>query len=790
MKACGRKRIIGIVGVALIAAVVLWSRSSSAEITRYEWMELLCSHTGAVEYEVAAPYFEDVDSGSDYFAFIQSAVEWAYIEPASSFNGGNAADGKFVALSAMRSLGEVKLQVYLQTDREVTDEEYLKLALEHDLIGTGDLEKALTVKQAEKVIQKLDDLYYRVFWAIGVEEIAYQEGVTELADADVVSYDSATGTLLVSADMPHEFSAGDIVVFDDKGFRSAGKIRAALGGNTYALDTPALEDVIDTLIGSDVKELSFQDIAAYYGEENLLATGSGFSEKFTAAANTFSGKTEHKGFAIEAKTSSENQLEIYVTDNGTGSKYRLPVYRKLSGDYDNLSVELDVDRIFVGSQVKYTALSGVEYADVAVDIHSDFSGELSANAGEKILLFETPVPLGNGAIGVDVKIYLVASLDGSISLQAEIPSQNAVHYERGKGIRTMRRDISVTEPRIEADGELTLKVRTAPALVICRIAPVLDAAFDAGLGAKATVTLRETSQICTDIATAFPLVEVTVGSGDELGSGQKTLLSRLGVSGRWELVSFDNAPKKAELHFEVLPDGTNQFVKKCTYKESSQDAGGDAAVTLNNTYRTRLAEVDMVTAPEYLFRYPESWSVRSEKLHAGDYSELVILENSRGATITYMDFATIYGHRGSGRNMLRVEASKVADSDFVPDYPSGTGSDYSHLGNFIVAELKVTGTMNMDVDSDFSAVDGAISYAVFPESYAGTHYPVGLGGFYNEFAFRYPALYAFIAESPDGAFTASERSDVIAILASFRPLGYEDYLLYYELDDKDEGMPL
>ena len=140
MKACGRKRIIGIVGVALIAAVVLWSRSSSAEITRYEWMELLCSHTGAVEYEVAAPYFEDVDSGSDYFAFIQSAVEWAYIEPASSFNGGNAADGKFVALSAMRSLGEVKLQVYLQTDREVTDEEYLKLALEHGLIGKGDFE--------------------------------------------------------------------------------------------------------------------------------------------------------------------------------------------------------------------------------------------------------------------------------------------------------------------------------------------------------------------------------------------------------------------------------------------------------------------------------------------------------------------------------------------------------------------------------------------------------------------------------------------------------------------------
>lgn len=60
-------------------------------------------------------------------------------------------------------------------------------------------------------------------------------------------------------------------------------------------------------------------------------------------------------------------------------------------------------------------------------------------------------------------------------------------------------------------------------------------------------------------------------------------------------------------------------------------------------------------------------------------------------------------------------------------------------------------------------------YAVLPESSFGIHDSVcGLSGFYEEFSFQYPNSYAFIAEAPDGTFTAEEEQEVIEILASFR----------------------
>ena len=121
-----------------------------------------------------------------------------------------------------------------------------------------------------------------------------------------------------------------------------------------------------------------------------------------------------------------------------------------------------------------------------------------------------------------------------------------------------------------------------------------------------------------------------------------------------------------------------------------------------------------------------------------------------------------------GRTMLKVEVSKAADSSFVPTTPGGTGSDYSGIGDFMVAKLKMVGELYMDEDSDFTAVDGSVYYAVLPESYVGEHQVVGLSGLYNEISFKYPGLYAFVAEAPDGEFTKDEEKEVIAILASFR----------------------
>ena len=48
-------------------------------------------------------------------------------------------------------------------------------------------------------------------------------------------------------------------------------------------------------------------------------------------------------------------------------------------------------------------------------------------------------------------------------------------------------------------------------------------------------------------------------------------------------------------------------------------------------------------------------------------------------------------------------AHLMEDSQFVPSYVQST--DYSSMGEFMVAQLKTTGEMNMQTDSDFTDVE-------------------------------------------------------------------------------------
>ena len=145
-------------------------------------------------------------------------------------------------------------------------------------------------------------------------------------------------------------------------------------------------------------------------------------------------------------------------------------------------------------------------------------------------------------------------------------------------------------------------------------------------------------------------------------------------------------------------------------------------------------------------------------------SEWVTLSNDRGATV---DFINIHHDVSGGSSILyhEVEASKVADSKFVPGYVQAT--NYSNLGKFMVAELKIVGTMDAAIDSDFVPVeDGTISYAVLPESYAGLH--TVNSPYFMDLAFQYSGNTLFVASPPGGQFTPQEEKEVIEILSSFR----------------------
>ena len=255
------------------------------------------------------------------------------------------------------------------------------------------------------------------------------------------------------------------------------------------------------------------------------------------------------------------------------------------------------------------------------------------------------------------------------------------------------------------------------------------------------------------------------------------IASNLHIAGEW-IYYYCRTGTENNL-YRIRTDGTEkQLFAACgeiEIKEEDTDEISDTAKDLI-TYKTKFGEVEMVECPTFYFDYPSDWHITREEVEGGDpqkvFGEVVAVSNDRGVEVTYMDF-NVLSIGGGGRTMNRYDVSEVADADFKPTIPDGTDSDLSYLGKFMVAKIKVTGTLDMDTDTDYTPTDaeGRCFYALLPESYIGVHdYVMGLSGFYEEFSFKYPAPYAFIAESPDGLFTDEEEREVIAILAGFRDL--------------------
>lgn len=199
-------------------------------------------------------------------------------------------------------------------------------------------------------------------------------------------------------------------------------------------------------------------------------------------------------------------------------------------------------------------------------------------------------------------------------------------------------------------------------------------------------------------------------------------------------------------------------------KPESNEKQKSETMELCNTYTTKYGEVNAVTYPSFMFDYPNGWNVSSEDITPE--SELVTLTNKRGTKITYSYIGIKNPGGDSAMIMEQVDVAKVADSNFVPAYVQAT--DYSDLGKFMVAKLKVIGTLDMMTDSEYSEVDGETAYAILPESFIGMHDSICDLSFLVDFSFWYAGNVALIAKAPEGGFTAEEEKEIIAILQSFR----------------------
>ena len=732
--ASSKKKSSNDINVSCKAAV-----TKNEDITCYDWLKKLCNKMGV--------------EADDYR---KAAKEYGYITDSDEFSNDDIASGGFMALTSMRAMGEGKMQIYLGTDDAISDNTNIELAINNNLIAEDSLDRGFSDQEADGILDKFDDLYYGEFWPEDIENVSYKENISQLQFFDIKDYKEDENIIYIDESAAKNLKKGDTFVFDYMGEKIAKKIVEDMGNGTFSLEDPEIDEVFNTLIVSDSASIGIDDIISYYGLDNVKVSA---GKPVTMLTADVSGNINSKGFAIEAAVNDDNELEVTLTDNDTEAEYELPIKQKLNKKCENFSIKWDVNNINVGAQVKYTLKSGLKYASVGVDIDSEISGEIGVEGdfSDGILLCQTPALIGSNLVAVNVALYIVPAVDGSVNLKVEVPYYAGVSYEKGKGV----------------NGTMGLYFRTAPMLVTMKSIPLLDAELDIGAEAEATRTGRPNGQICSDVNVKCPVFIIGVGDESVKYKNKKSLLCTMNISKSCEFTSF---ARSKSLHYERLADGTKQFVKECTYNEQPEDdkpkesgasteaptqeqptqeqvtQGTDLKESgLLHTYKTRMAEY-FPEQTTFYFDYPDNWTVVSERANAN--TEVVIIQNDNGVQIEYIARDDKFGTEIMGNIMVEAKNDVVSK----PRYNSG--------GELVIVKTKDYKEYSRTSPDVREYDDGAERYALMPAS---TSYSICHTGIYLGCYFETPKETMFFS-IPSKKLTDKDRKEIIAILKSFRDI--------------------
>ncbi len=745
--------------------------TKNEDIICYDWLKKLCNKTG-VEAE-------------DYR---KAAKEYGYITDSDEFSNDDIASGGFMALTSMRAMGEGKMQIYLGTDDAISDNTNIELAINNNLIAEDSLDRGFSDQEADGILDKFDDLYYGEFWPEDIENVSYKENISQLQFFDIKDYKEDENIIYIDESAAKNLKKGDTFVFDYMGEKIAKKIVENMGNGTFSLEDPEIDEVFNTLIVSDSASIGIDDIISYYGLDNVKVSA---GKPVTMLTADVSGNIHSKGFAIEAAVNDDNELEVTLTDNDTEAEYELPIKQKLNKKCENFSIKWDVNNINVGAQVKYTLKSGLKYASVGVDIDSEISGEIGVEGdfSDGILLCQTPALIGSNLVAVNVALYIVPAVDGSVNLKVEVPYYAGVSYEKGKGVNGTMGLRSSMQTSIEAEGTMGLYFRTAPMLVTMRSIPLLDAELDIGAEAEATRTGRPNGQICSDVNVKCPVFIIGVGDESVKYKNKKSLLCTMDISKSCEFTSF---ARSKSLHYERLADGTKQFVEECTYNEQPEDdkpkeseasteaptqeqptqeqptheqvtQGTDVKESGSlHTYKTRMAEY-FPEQTTFYFDYPDNWTVIKEEVISGG-GEIVRLQNENGAELYYEAWSykvpennQYYG----GAEYITSSLDKIANSRYSLE------NDFGIVKIKIISrESKLTGEKVIDEN-------GAELYALMSgekiSKYVnyGNKFTCFSSGFEVGCMFECQGSKVFMTQL-NTDYTDKDREEIIAILKSFR----------------------
>lgn len=325
-----------------------------------------------------------------------------------------------------------------------------------------------------------------------------------------------------------------------------------LSANTdYSTKIGKIESKIGASVESDENVENFKNVLKKSG---TLPLGSKFEIKLGEIDDYVNGKIDldelTKKLEEEKKKNEKEELKV-------GDKWKWKAGYKVTGTVDietGVKVQADINFKFLSIKLKKFSVDVFDKVSSEIKIEGSLKGEKR--------LGKYNIPIGAG-FSVGLKVSIVVEFDGSLSYKYEIESTNGLTYEDGSWKKTHTQSTNHT---FEAEVSAEIGIQGAITIdILCFSLAEASLTISAKAVAKTTITdnfgyeidktnkkiiLNKGLKLENTVDIYAPLVTFEIG-------GEDTLLGKIGVEAKFELINEDNAPKfpvvDASVEIKLIP---------------------------------------------------------------------------------------------------------------------------------------------------------------------------------------------------------------------------------------------
>ena len=262
---------------------------------------------------------------------------------------------------------------------------------------------------------------------------------------------------------------------------------------------------------------------------------------------------------------------------------------KITGDINinaltvTTTLEFDKVKIF-GFETNLNDITHLKEASVKLNSDITASLKLEGNLSEQLKIATIPIPIAATGLSVSIDLFLYADASGSLQVSAELHNEAKAGYMNGNLEHSAK---STASAEANVAIQVDFGAQLTASLDAVGVIKIMDASVKAGGQLEASASVGGSCEVSEEngkVKTVYsesmnlqadlyaPIVSFSVG-----GSG--TLISKVGLTKTWNIITKDKAKHWELLHYEwtfweetVITDEEGE-VEETEVKDNSDEAG-------------------------------------------------------------------------------------------------------------------------------------------------------------------------------------------------------------------------